>query len=131
MRPAVAALLLFLAFGQVAWQTLAIGYWQLFLADVRTVLANNRGFVPWRDALAQLPPENARRMERIAWWWTNPSLSILLSPQGRVTTLIGQVDEHGRQPFDPQKLESLPQSPQFDLSAYRAAETARATPAVR
>jgi hypothetical protein len=51
--------------------------------------------------------------------WTYPSLSILLSPNGRVASMIVPPRNVRWQPFDPANPSELPQSRRFDLSIYR------------
>jgi hypothetical protein len=126
MRPQMAAVILFLGLGQLGWQALGVHYWSQFVADFRLVLVSHRGFAHWRDVLAEVGPERAERMDRLAWYWTNPALSILLAPGGRVATIIGSVDERRWQPFDPIKIAELPRAAQFDYARYAAALTAAA-----
>jgi len=85
------------------------------------VLASHKGYVPWQTVLADSRPEQAARLRRLSWFWTNPILSILLAPEGRVATIVGPVNERRWQPFDPKDLDALPEAPQFDYTAYAAA----------
>ena len=126
MRPPIAALVLFLALGQVGWQALGVRYWSLFVTDFQSVLTSRRGFVHWRDAVAGLAPKQAAKMNRLAWYWTNPLLSILLAPAGRIATMIGSTNEQNWQPFDPTKASELPRAAQFDYSRYEQTLTGAA-----
>jgi hypothetical protein len=124
MRPPVAALVLLLALGQIGWQAIGIVYWDRFVADMEAVLASHRGFVPWRQALADVTPSQAQEMRRLSWGWTNPQVSVVLAPEGRVSSIIGVIDERPRQQFDPTRPEQLPAAPQFDYSRYLQALSA-------
>jgi hypothetical protein len=118
LRPPLAALVLVLALGQCAWHALGVHYWSRFAADFRMLLVAHHGYVPWGEAVADLPPEQVQRLRRLDWSWTNPVFSLLLAPRGRIATMIGRVDEQGWQPFDPKRPEQLPQAPQFDYAPY-------------
>ena len=48
-------------------------------------------------------------------------MSVVLSPHGKVTTLIDNPVPVRWQPFDPTVPDELPVSPLIDTSAYRAA----------
>jgi len=109
-----------LALGQLVLQGIATHYWSEFVTNFEAVLASHRGLVAWSDALASLPAENAKALQRMSWPWTNPTLSLLLAPGGKVTTII-DVSEHRWEPFDPAKPDELPQSRLIDTAPYRAA----------
>jgi hypothetical protein len=55
------------------------------------------------------------------WDWTNPTLSFVLSPHGRVASVIASDDRSGWHPFDPADPGDLPDGRRFDTSRYRAA----------
>jgi len=120
-RPAVVPIVLVLAIGQLGWQALGIWYWSRYVADVRAVLSTHRGLVSWPQAVASLPPDRARLLWRFSWYWTNPSLSLVLSPHGKVDALIDNPVAVGWQPFDPANPNELPAGPSFDTGGYRAA----------
>lgn len=117
-RPPLAVLILVLAVGQCAWHALGVHYWSRFAADFRMLLVTHRGYAPWGDVVADLPPEQVQRLRRLDWSWTNPVLSLLLAPGGRVATVIGPVDEQAWRPFDPRQPDQLPRAPQFDYARY-------------
>ena len=70
MRPPMAALVLFLALGQVGWQALGVHYWSLFIADFQSVLTARRGSYP---GATLLPVSAARRRGWIASRGTGPT----------------------------------------------------------
>ena len=119
-RTSVIGVIVALALGQMGWQAIATRYWSEFIASFEMVLTNHRGLVSWHDALAGLPPQNAQALIRMNWNWTNPSLSLLLSPHGRVAAIV-DVTEMGWQPFDPTNPQELPHSRFFDTALYREA----------
>jgi hypothetical protein len=55
---------------------------------------------------------------RFSWGWTNPCVSYLLSPDGRVRTMIGSRPDLPYLPYDPLRPETLPRSRRFDISEY-------------
>jgi hypothetical protein len=111
-RPAVAATLACLALGQFGWHAVGLGYWAEFIDKFGEILVSHRGMVSVSEAqMAGLKP--------MSWTWTYPSLSIVLSPNGQVTSMIVPPKDVKWQPFDPANPNELPQSRRFDLSAYR------------
>jgi hypothetical protein len=119
LHPPLLVVLLILVVGQAGWHAIAVQYWSLFTVDFRSVLASHRGYVPWREALADVSPGSAKRMERLDWGsWPNAELSILLAPRGRVRAIIGTADDLYWQPFDPRKPDELPRAAQFDYAIY-------------
>ena len=77
-----------------------------------------------------LPPAQATRLQHLDWSWTNPLMSIVLSPGGRIGTVIGPSNERGWAPFDPTQPDQLPRAPQFDYAAYLRALSDAARPCV-
>lgn len=118
MQPPVAALVLFLALGQIGWQSIGTLYWGRFVSDFESVLASHGGFVPWKQAVADVSRQQAHEMWRLNWNWTNALFSIVLAPEGQVTTIIGVVDDRRWQPFDPTQPDQLPAAQQFDYARY-------------
>lgn len=120
-RPAVVAIVVVLALGQLGWQALGTWYWSRYIEDFRAVLRTHRGLVSWPEAVESLPPDGARLLWRLSWYWTNPSLSIVLSPDGKVGAVVDNPVPVRWQPFDPAVPGELPASPLIDTSLYRAA----------
>jgi hypothetical protein len=110
-----------LAVTVLLWHVVATHRWAVYLADFRSIQSVGRGLVSWKEACESLPDGNSSNFKNMSFPWTNPSLSILLSPQGRVTTVIANPDRRGAWvPFDPTDLQALPRSRFFDLGPYRA-----------
>ena len=114
-------ILLFLAMGTLGWNIVATAYWADFVTTYRDQLARHQGLVRYEDVVMSLPQDQRKRFDKMTWSWTNPSLSILLSPGGKVSTLISIPSKYaaGWQPFDPANPDSLPKSDWFDTSNYR------------
>ena len=118
-RRSTVAVLCILATAQLGWQTIATGFWTRYVRDFRAVLASHEGVVNWTDAVNSLPPEERWVFVRMSWGWTNPIMSFVLSPHGRVSSLVVSADDNGDPEFtDPN---NLPGGPRFDTTLYRAA----------
>ena len=110
-----------LAATQLGWQTIATGFWADYVRDFRAVLATHEGLVSWADAIQAMPPQERWMLPRMAWDWTNPTLSFVLAPRGRVASVIANKDGDVYQPFDPTSPGALPGGKRFDTTQYRAA----------
>jgi hypothetical protein len=115
--PGGAAIVGIVAAASLAWHLVAIRHWSDFLRDYVHVLERHRGLIPWSAAVAAAP-EGGWRLKKFAPGWRAPTLSIVLSPGGRVTTLIAGPPEQEWTPFDPAKPEQIPRSRFYDLSPY-------------
>jgi hypothetical protein len=111
-QPAVLATLVCLALGQFGWHAVGLRYWAGFLDRFGDILASHRGMVTMSEA-------ESAGLKPMSWPWTYPSLSIVLSPDGHVASMIVPPRDGGWQPFDPANRRELPQSPRFDVSIYR------------
>lgn len=103
-----------------AWQIVGVVQWSRSLAVFRSMLSENRGFVEWDEALARLPPERRRLMRLMIHEWVVSPMSIVLSPGGKVSTIVGVTKPRGFRPFDPLDPEKLPGSRYWDTAPYRA-----------
>ena len=115
--------LAFLASATCGWHMIGIKHWSTFVHGFRESLSSHRGLITWQDALASRPDEEKRVWWKVYWPWTNPTLSFLLSPDGKVTTVIDNPAPVRYRPFDPSNPHNLPQSPFFDTTEYRRALT--------
>jgi len=119
-RPPTIGVIVALAAGQLGCQAYGTWYWSRYITSFETVLAGHRGLVSWSDALASLPKAETKALWRMSWGWTNPTMSVLLAPGGKVATII-DVSEPTWEPFDPAKPDELPQSRLIDTAPYREA----------
>lgn len=97
-----------LLLAQSLWQISATWQWQRFVREWRDVMAAHSGPV-----VLQETPFAARQTLRFDWNWANPSLSLMLAPEGRVKSIILPPEGPNWQPFDARDLKALP-----DLRRY-------------
>jgi hypothetical protein len=57
----------------------------------------------------------------LTWGWTNPWLSVVLAPQGRVRAIIANPGARSAGTFDPTRAAGLPPIAGVDYSDYVAA----------
>jgi hypothetical protein len=111
-----------LAFSQITWQILATAQWRGFLEVFRVELSRNSGFIAFENSPMVQQPAGIQVVRNLAWDWTTPSMSIVLSPGGHVSTIFGA--RPGRwQPFDPLNARELPNLSRYgiDYSTYVSA----------
>ena len=99
------ALTAMLGFAIAAGDGAATAGWLGYTQAMRTALASGRGVLPWRTALADLPPREAHAMSRYAWPWTTPLMSLWLAPGSRVATVIANPPGVAWQPFAPEAMQ--------------------------
>lgn len=80
--------------------------WLSYTSAMRTALMTGSGVVPWRDALAKLPPPEALALRRYAWPWNTPLMSVWLTPGPAIGTIIANPSGVRWQPFNPDALRS-------------------------
>ena len=102
-----------LAVFQTAWHWLATKQWSGYLALFATELKEHKGFVDFEDTLLREQCIDRQSIGNMNWGWTTPAMSIVLSEHGNVQTLISIPRNGGWQPFDPLRVDELP-----DLSPY-------------
>ena len=109
-----------LAVTVLSWHVAATHRWTIYLDDFRSILSTSQGLIPYKQACGNLPDGRKSNFQNMTWVHTNPTLSFLLSPKGRVTAVIDNPDRGGRwKPFDPNNPNSLPHSRFFDSGPYR------------
>jgi hypothetical protein len=106
--------LLAVVIAQSVWHFGATRRWSQYLGSFRTALTRHEGFVPHGQIAPELHYANL-----FHWGWTEPTLSILLSPGGRVRSVFGNRAARW-QPFDPTDPAQLPRLERYgvDYSAY-------------
>ncbi len=80
--------------------------WLSYTRAMRTALITGHGVVPWRDALAKLPPQQALALRRYAWPWSTPLMSVWLAPGPVIATIIANPSGVTWQPFNPYALKN-------------------------
>lgn len=108
----------------LAWHAYATHRWSLHVAAMRDILAAHRGFVHWDATMAPLSPERRQLMSDLSHHWVLPSMSIILAPDGRVSTILWS-PHHAFNPFDPRDPAALPRSRYWSYECYLEAVAAQ------
>jgi hypothetical protein len=101
-------------------QVITIRNWSEYIAIYRQVVADRSGFIVWEDLMKELSPTEARVLRRMNFDWTNPSMSILLSPQGHVRSVVMNPPTAWQQ-WDPTIPSKWPRAWFYDKSGFPAA----------
>lgn len=121
MRPALLAALLT---GSLGWHAIAQHEWSHAITAWRDMLQRTQGLVPWTDALVTVTPRQRALLWTYSWGWTNPAMSLLLAPSGRVQAVVKNwADPAATFFFDAGASSTIPISRWWDLSPYTAART--------
>lgn len=98
----VIVLITVLTVGIVGSHYIGLSRWIDYVRDFRSLVQDHTGFIAFDEAVAALPAARQQDFRLLSATWTNPTISYLLAPQGKVTTLIGNNPRTLRwQPFDP------------------------------
>jgi hypothetical protein len=108
----------------LTWHAHATHRWSLYVATVRDILRDHRGFVRWEQAMAPLSPERHQLMTELSHHWVLPSMSIVLAPGGRVATILWS-PLHAFSPFDSREAAALPRSRFWTYEPYLEALAAQ------
>lgn len=112
---AIAVLLLVICVVSCLSHVHGLQRWQAFVQAYREALQQGQGYISWQQAFSTVP-----HMYELGSAWTNPLVSLFLSPQGKVTAIIdNRKPQQKLQIFDPCSGQDLPQSVYFDFSTYR------------
>jgi len=112
---AIAVLLLVICVTSCLSHVQGLQRWQAFVQAYRETLQQGQGYISWQQAFSTVP-----HMYELGSAWTNPLMSLFLSPQGKVTAIIDNRHPQRKvQIFDPCSGQDLPQSVYFDFSTYR------------
>ena len=122
-RPLLAIIVALATAAQITWQVAATLRWSAFIAEIRQVLENTRGYVPYETAFAVDTPIGPAAFDIGDRLDLFPQLSIALAPGGRVATIIGNPLPIRWQAFDPTRPAKLPAATGIDYSDYVKALT--------
>jgi hypothetical protein len=114
-------ILCWLAAGTTGWHLLSIVDWHRYILTFQNALVQHRGLVTWEETFGHLPEAQRNMVDRMGWGWAYPSMSIVLSPDGVVSTIIANPARNQWQPFDPSDPQALPGGRIFDFRPYTAA----------
>ena len=108
-----------LALSQTTWQMLATAQWRGYIKLLRSELSQYKGFISYDRSPLLRQSDGIQVIRNLGWSWTYPSMSIVLAPGGRVSTIFG-AKPGVWQPFDPQHPQELPELAKYgiDYSAY-------------
>jgi hypothetical protein len=102
-----------LAAAQGVWHVLAAQRWAAYLNTFRAEVATREGLVPFEQSVLSHELVNGYPVAALTSRWTMPTMSIMMSPGGRVQAMIQNPDPESWQPFRPEHPEKLP-----DLRRY-------------
>jgi hypothetical protein len=119
-RPALLVLAI-LAVGQITWQVATTAQWSGRLAMLAAVLASRSGLIPIEETPLVARRIGLQAVTPLGWAWTDPLLSIVLAPGGKVAAIVTAPKPIGWQPFDPAHPDELPRVPGIDYTRYREA----------
>jgi hypothetical protein len=77
-----------LAVGVLSWHVVGIGLWNNYLASFKMMLDSKPGLLVWEQATKQLSKAERLNLSFFQWAWTAPTMSYLLSKEGKVGTII-------------------------------------------
>ncbi len=119
-----AAVLCVLAVTQTLGFSIAARQWSAYLTLVRREVSSGAGLRPFEATVLGREVVDGVHSSAMNWGWTMPTLSILVAPNGVVSTIIATpLKYRGWVPFDPARLDSLPrlQHVGIDYGPYLAA----------
>ena len=112
-----------LAAAQLAWHALATRIWVNYLDIYRAEVASREGLVPYEASVLSRESVGGHPVAAMNRTWTMPTMSILMSPGGRVRAMIRSPRPQEWQPFYPERIDRLPNLSRYGITfdAYIAA----------
>ncbi len=104
-----------LLLAQSLWQINATWQWNGFVGIWRGVLASRSGPISLSGTTLGISSLQGQSLS-FDWSWANPTLSIMLAPQGRVKSLIIAPDWEKWQPFNPLEPSDLPKLQRYGIN---------------
>lgn len=140
-QPLVSVVAITLCLTQASWEIAATERWKGYIADFTARLKLGTGLLDWEQIAYSGNYPKDRDWLLMSWSWTMPSMSILLSSNGMVRTMIAAPEPGaappvrftegtalpairggwGWQPFDPRVPIELPKLPGINYAPYIAA----------
>jgi hypothetical protein len=119
--PASVTVLVILAAGSFSCHLVATRDWVMYTRVFRELVATNRGLIEWGALPTRLTFNDARLIHRMNWHFTMPDMSVVMSPRGRVQSMLANPPWSRWQPYDPSVVATLPKSRFFDVGPYAEA----------
>jgi hypothetical protein len=118
-QPVLISLAAALLFAQSLWHIGATWQWNKYIGTLKSVLASRAGPVEF-GSTPLAATMNGFRVYRFDWSWANPSLSIALSSDGKIASLLLPSHPEDWEPFKPLIPATLPDLSKFnvDYSGY-------------
>jgi hypothetical protein len=117
-----------LLLAQSLWLISATWQWHGFVGIWRGVLASHRGPVQLEDTPFAVPSLQGQALS-FDWPWADPGLSILLTPECRVQSMILPRVQPPWQPFDPRNPKEFPNLQHYGLDYRDYIEAIQNSPA--
>ncbi len=106
-----------LIFGQLSWYTITVSQWDGFRKVFKEELSQHRGLLMFEDSLLARNSVGNQLIKPFVVGWTVPTTSVLWADGGNVSTIItANQDFTTWQPFDPGKMDELPDVEQYGFS---------------
>jgi hypothetical protein len=114
-----------LAVTQMGTDLAATWRWRLYLHDFQTRLANSTGLTDWQGNAAGTNAARDASWRLMTIGWVNPIMSIVLSPDGQVHSILDYSPDATFRPFDPLDPNSLPRIRGVSYRSYFEAQKPR------
>jgi hypothetical protein len=94
---------------QAAYDVMATQRWRSYVMDFDRRLAAANGLVSWESVMSSMDLPHSRDWRLMSWTWSTPSMSIALSRNNQVRSVIlNPADPRIWHDFDPAKVNSRP-----------------------
>jgi hypothetical protein len=114
-----------LAVAQMGTDLAATWRWRLYLHDFQTRLANSTGLTDWQGNAAGTNAARDASWRLMTIGWVNPIMSIVLSPDGQVHSILDYSPDATFRPFDLLDPNSLPRIRGVSYRSYFEAQRPR------